>query len=129
MGVKESFKRGSMEMLILCLLSSEDMYGYQLTQEINARSFGRIRITEGSMYPHLYKLIEKKAITDSKRLIGKRRTRVYYHLEEEGRKLLEKYKKEFLEINEGIMRIFDSFEEQKLITDRKVDFRGAPELR
>ena len=42
MGIKESFKRGSMEMLILCLLSKEDMYGYQLAQEINARSNGML---------------------------------------------------------------------------------------
>ncbi len=109
MGIKESFKRGAMEMLILCLLSREDMYGYQLAQEINSRSDGRLKITEGSMYPHLYKLIEKGAISDSKRLIGKRRTRVYYHLEESGKQLLEKYQSEFLEINDGIMRIIESF--------------------
>lgn len=119
MGVKENFKRGSLEMLILCLLNSEDMYGYQLAQEINARSLGKIKISEGSMYPHLYRLIEQNAITDSKKLIGKRRTRVYYHLEEEGRALLEKYKAEFLEVNEGIMNILNSFDEKPKHTVKK----------
>ena len=111
MGINESFKRGSMEMLILCLLSKEDMYGYQLAQEINARSNGMLKVTEGSMYPHLYKLIEKKSISDFKMLIGKRRTRVYYHLEDEGRLLLEKYRKDFLDVNDGIMCVLNSYDE------------------
>lgn len=114
MGISESFKRGSMEMLILCLLSREDMYGYQLAQEINARSNGMLKVTEGSMYPHLYKLIEKKSISDTKKLIGKRRTRVYYHLENEGKLLLEKYRKEFLDVNEGIMCILNSYDDGRL---------------
>lgn len=108
MGIKESFTRGSVEMLILYLLSQEDMYGYQLAQEINSRSEGKIRITESSMYPHLYSLIEKKVISDSKRLIGKRRTRVYYHLEEKGAALLETYKNDYRTISEGIEKIFGS---------------------
>ena len=92
MGIRENFKRGSIEMLILYLLSQEDMYGYQLAQEINSRSEGQFDITEGSMYPTLYRLIEKKAISDYKKLSGKRRTRVYYHIEKEGVELLEKIK-------------------------------------
>ena len=51
MGIKENFKRGTLEMLILHLLKGEEMYGYQLTQEIGKRSNGTFRITEGSMYP------------------------------------------------------------------------------
>ena len=40
MGIKENFKRGTLEMLILHLLKGEEMYGYQLTQEIGERSNG-----------------------------------------------------------------------------------------
>ena len=38
MGIKENFKRGTLEMLILHLLKGEEMYGYQLTQEIGKRT-------------------------------------------------------------------------------------------
>lgn len=105
MGIRENFKRGSIEMLILFLLSEEDMYGYQLSQEINLRSDGQFDITEGSMYPTLYRLIEKKAITDYKKLSGKRRTRVYYHIEDEGRKLLETLRNDYTTINDGVKKI------------------------
>ncbi len=105
MGIRENFKRGSIEMLILYLLSQEDMYGYQLAQEINTRSDGQFDITEGSMYPTLYRLIEKKAISDYKKLSGKRRTRVYYHIEEPGTKLLEQLKADYHAINAGVEKI------------------------
>ena len=105
MGIRENFKRGSIEMLILFLLSEEDMYGYQLSQEINLRSDGQFDITEGSMYPTLYRLIEKKAITDYKKLSGKRRTRVYYHIEDEGKKLLEALRSDYTAINDGVRKI------------------------
>ena len=108
MAIRENFKRGSIEMLILYLLQQEDMYGYQLAQEINARSEGLFDITEGSMYPTLYRLIDRGAITDHKELIGKRRTRVYYHLEKEGAEHLATLQQEYREINEGIEKILSS---------------------
>ena len=37
---QSSFQRGVMSLLILSLLDQEDMYGYQIVQEIAARSGG-----------------------------------------------------------------------------------------
>ena len=53
---QSSFQRGVMSLLILSLLDQEDMYGYQIVQEIAARSGGTIVTQEGSWYPVLYKL-------------------------------------------------------------------------
>lgn len=94
---RSNFKKGSVEMLLLQLLKSEgDCYGYQLSQLINQRSNGVLVIPEGSMYPTLYKLIDNKYISDYKKTVGKRMTRVYYHLEKDGvarlNELLEDYK-------------------------------------
>ena len=108
MGARENFKRGSIEMLILFLLRSDDMYGYQLAQEINTKSEGLFDITEGSMYPTLYRLIEKGFISDRRELIGKRRVRVYYHIEKAGIKQLESLIEEFRSINSGIEKIIST---------------------
>lgn len=94
---RSNFKKGSVEMLLLQLLKSEgDCYGYQLSQLINERSNGVLVIPEGSMYPTLYKLIDNKYISDYKKTVGKRMTRVYYHIEKDGEarltELLEDYK-------------------------------------
>lgn len=68
-----SFRRGVMSLVILGLLKKEDMYGYQLVQETERRSGGRIVTQEGSLYPVLYKLVDQGLISDRKVLVGRRR--------------------------------------------------------
>lgn len=82
--IEENLKRGTLEMLILKMLQQNDMYGYQMINEMNALGKGLINIKEGSLYGPLYRLIEKEAISEKKVLVGKRRTRVYYHIEPAG---------------------------------------------
>lgn len=108
MGIRENLKRGTVEMLILFLLSKGDMYGYELSKTLSEKSDGDYEIQEGSMYPTLYKLIERKCISDHKEVIGKRRTRVYYHIEETGLKYLKEIVDEYNSLNEGISKIFNA---------------------
>ena len=60
---KSNFKKGSVELLVLHLLSIQDCYGYQLTQLIEELSNGKILVQEGSLYPVLYKLSEAEHTT------------------------------------------------------------------
>ena len=107
---KSNFKKGSVEMLLLHLLKTEgDCYGYQLSQLINQRSNGVLVIPEGSMYPTLYKLIDNNYITAYKKVVGKRMTRVYYHLEESGKERLNELVEDYKEVADAIQKIM-SFE-------------------
>ena len=74
-------RRGVMSLVILSLLKREDMYGYQLVQETERASGGKLTTQEGSLYPVLYRLQEQGYVSDRRELVGKRMTRVYYHLE------------------------------------------------
>ena len=96
-----SFRRGVMSLVILGLLKKEDMYGYQLVQETERQSGGRIVTQEGSLYPVLYKLVDQGLISDRKVLVGKRMTRVYYHLEPAGEQRLKEVTNGVLQIIEG----------------------------
>lgn len=58
---QNSFRRGVMSLVILGLLKKQDMYGYQLVQETERQSGGRIVTQEGSLYPVLYKLVDPRA--------------------------------------------------------------------
>lgn len=80
-----NLKKATIEMLLLKLLSEGDMYGYQLSQELKKRSAGSYTVLEGSMYPILYRLSDLNYISFYETKVGKRQTRVYYHLEETGR--------------------------------------------
>lgn len=43
------FQRGVMALILLSLLRREDMYGYQLVQETERCSGGRLKTQEGSL--------------------------------------------------------------------------------
>lgn len=107
MPLSENVKRGSVELLLLTLLQNEDMYGYQLAQELESRSGGRYSLQESSMYPILYRMMDKGLISDKQVLVGKRRTRVYYHLEDKGREYLAQIRMEYLTLCKGILQILE----------------------
>lgn len=90
-----NYKKATIEMLLLKMLSEKDMYGYQLAQELKKRSNGDYTIQEGSMYPILYRLSDQAFITSYEKKVGIRQTRIYYHLEKSGydyfQDLLESY--------------------------------------
>ena len=105
----DNFKRGTAEMLVLYLLSKEDLYGYQITQAFAQKSNGVYTMLEGSLYPILYKLTEAGYISDYTKPAGKRRVRRYYHLEEKGREYYNEIIAEYDMITESISKILDRY--------------------
>ena len=85
MNNKSNFRRGSVELLILHLLSQQDYYGYEISTLIREQTEGYLNIPVGSLYPALYKLIDAGYISDYKKQVGRRQVNVYYHLEDSGR--------------------------------------------
>ena len=102
---QNSFRRGVLSLVILGLLKKEDMYGYQLVQETNRISEGRITTQEGSLYPVLYKLLDLGMISDRKVQVGKRMMRIYYHLEPAGEVRLQELIQEYTQTMQGIALI------------------------
>lgn len=102
---QSQFRRGTMPLIILGLLRDGDKYGYQLVQETEKRSGGRIVTQEGSLYPVLYKLLDAGLISDRKELVGKRMTRVYYHIEPPGEVHYRELLREYQETYQGVLMV------------------------
>lgn len=105
---RSNFKMGTVEMIVLFLLQKQDLYGYQLTTLIKKQSNGNVIVTESTLYPTLYKLLKNGYISDREMPIGKRRIRVYYHLEDAGKDRLADLLEDYNEITVGIERILTS---------------------
>ena len=105
-----NFRRGLLPLVILSLLEAEDMYGYQLVQETERRSGGAIVTQEGSLYPVLYKLLDAGLISDRRVLVGKRMTRVYYHLEDAGKAHLKSIAREYRAMVNGTLQLMGAGE-------------------
>lgn len=111
MDIKNNFKKGSVEMLLLSLLVEQDLYGYQMTQLIIERGGGYLTVPEGSLYPTLYKLQDKHLISSYEKQVGKRLKRIYYHIEDEGRDYLKELITEYYAVNECITKIIHHSQE------------------
>ena len=118
MAISESLKRGTVELMILTLLAEEDLYGYQLCQILTERSKGLYKMQQTTLYPTLYHLVEKKLVSDRVELIGRRRTRVYYHLEDSGREYLTEIRNNYLSLTQGIFHVL-GLSEIKEVSDEK----------
>src|SRR5262245_10929630 len=74
-------RRGEVRGLILAALRDKPMHGYELIQELEARSGGRWRPSAGSVYPTLQQLADEGLVTGEE--VDGRRT---YTLTDAGRK-------------------------------------------
>lgn len=102
---RSNFKMGTVEMIVLFLLDKSDLYGYQLSLLIEKMSDGNLVVPESTLYPTLYKLLDNKMISDREVPAGKRRVRVYYHLEEAGKQRLNDLLEDYNQITIGIGQI------------------------
>ena len=106
-----NYQRGVASLVLLALLKQQDMYGYQLVQEAEKQSRGALVMQEGSLYPVLYRLLEAGYISDRKELVGKRMTRIYYHLEPKGAEYLQALIADYRAVTGGVFRIIDGGDE------------------
>ena len=83
------FKKGALELVLLCLIARGETYGYALLTALQERGgaiFGGAR--EGTIYPVLYRLEEAGLIASRIQPLGGR-SRKYYTLTARGREALE----------------------------------------
>ncbi len=87
----QQFKKGSLEMLLLCLVAQKETYGYELITRLNqggADVLGYAR--EGTVYPILYRLQDAGLITS--RIVpaaANGGSKKYYSITPKGRKTLD----------------------------------------
>lgn len=100
--IQENLKRGAIDLAILTLLAEGDMYPYQINQEIEKRTDGKLKFYVGSMYGPLKRMLENGEISERRVPAGERRFRNYYHMEEKGREYLAQLQREYHDLVRGI---------------------------
>ena len=105
----DNFKRGTVELVVLSVLSRKDMYGYEIVKAVNEESEGRFTLPLGTLYPVFYRFSENGYISDYDKVVNKR-LRKYYHLEEKGREYYKEMLSEYIKISEGVNMILKAVE-------------------
>lgn len=95
--LQKQFKKGVLDLLVLNLLSKNDAYGYEIISLLDKESNGYYLLKEGSLYPVLYRLEDKKLIENYVQTSVTERSvpRKYYKITEEGLSQLKLMKKEW----------------------------------
>ncbi len=104
MTIDRSLISGSTTLLILKLLEEKDMYGYEMIEALSAKSQNVFSLKAGTLYPLLHDLELKGALRvyDSN---ANGRTRKYYSLTTEGRRMLAKREHEWDAFSSAVTHI------------------------
>ena len=81
--------RGTLDIIILTLLSERRDHGYGLIERLRAQSNGQLSISEGAVYPLLHKLESKKLIGSEWVLSSNNRRTKQYFITDTGHKTME----------------------------------------
>jgi DNA-binding PadR family transcriptional regulator len=98
-GMRKELVAASTEPLILSLLSEGESYGYQIIQDIKARSQEEIQWTDGMLYPVLHRLEGNGWIKSRWVEIENGRRRKYYSIKKDGKKALETQRNEWMTVH------------------------------
>lgn len=90
MADKNELFPGTLDMLILRVLSRSELHGWGITNKLGLLSQSALQVDEGSLYPSLYRMEAKGWIEAEWRLTENNRRAKYYCLTRAGRKQLEK---------------------------------------
>lgn len=89
MAAKNELLPGTLDLLVLRVLSRGELHGWGITQRLEQLSSSALQIDEGSLYPSLYRMEAKGWIEADWRMTENNRRAKYYSLTRAGRKQLE----------------------------------------
>lgn len=104
MRVNKELSKGSHELIILKLLSRQDMYGYQLIQQMALLSQDVFCMSQGSLYPFLHNLEDSGLIRSYTRTEAGRERR-YYQLTRTGQEALAEKEQQWTVYTRAMARI------------------------
>lgn len=113
MASKNYFINGITELLILSILNCHDSYVYEIVKSIENLSESLLTISQNTIYTATYKLESEGKISEYAKLVGKKRTRIYYKIEPSGQDYLKEISQNYENTTKGIQKIMDVLSKRK----------------
>jgi PadR family transcriptional regulator PadR len=103
----KELKRGTLEMILLRLISERQMYGYELAATLEKRGGTLFRLKEGTLYPVLYRMEKAGYIEARWETLERGVPRKYYRLTKTGANFLQSRINEWKEFSSAIERLME----------------------
>lgn len=107
MKADKSLTAGSTALMLMKLLSEQDMYGYQMIVTLRERSDHTFDLKAGTLYPLLHSMEQKGWIESWEDSTDTARPRRYYRLTSQGRGQLAEKEKEFRAYTKAVCAVLD----------------------
>ena len=101
MGIDKNLVQGSMALLLLRLLETKDMYGYEMIEALRNKSNNVFELKAGTLYP----LLESKGYVMSYEDASSGKKRRYYQLTEAGRHHSSEKKQEWMAYQSAVTNV------------------------
>lgn len=89
----QQFKKGSLEMVLLSIVSRGQTYGYEIIQTLNKHGAPVFQnIKEGTLYPVLYRLEDSGFVKSRISSNNGSRAKKYYEITDSGKTMLQELK-------------------------------------
>jgi PadR family transcriptional regulator, regulatory protein PadR len=99
--------QGTLDLMILTILTREPMHGYGVSQRLAALSRDHFRVNPGSLFPSLYRLEQDGKLKAEWRPSDNNRKAKFYRITASGRRQLEQHRKRWDRITFAITSVLE----------------------
>jgi len=103
--IARELRRGSLELIVLHLLAPGEAYGYEIVTKLTRETDGALEVTDGTLYPVLYRLERAGFVTVRWDTSGRGVPRKYYQLTDAGRQELATRTADWLAFADAMARL------------------------
>ena len=104
---KLDIPQGTLDLMILTILSREPMHGYGISQRLAALSHGQFQVNPGSLFPSLYRLEQDAKLKADRRPTENNRRAKYYRLTASGRRQLEQHREHYTRVSFAVTSVLE----------------------
>lgn len=116
------FKKGAMELIVLCVIEKSEKYGYEIVSTLNEYSTVLGDAREGTVYPLLYRLCVNGYVSARTELTkGRGNPKKYYSLTDKGKEALDEMKSFWFEFSDCVDSILSLKRESVVVQSESFD--------
>ena len=104
---KLDIPQGTLDLMILTILSREPMHGYGISQRLAVLSHDQFRVNPGSLFPSLYRLEQDGQLTAEWRPTENNRRAKYYRVTAAGRRQLERHRVRWNRVSVAVTSVLE----------------------
>jgi PadR family transcriptional regulator PadR len=104
---KDDIPSGTLDLLILTILSREPLHGFGITQRLNELTSGTFQVNPGSLFPALYRLEQDDMLKAEWQSTENSRNAKYYSLTRAGKKYLQQEQERWNRVTVAITSVLE----------------------